>query len=279
MSIAGILAVMWLWTGIAYHGLSFSVVNKAAYLFAALFVYPGLLSHLSGRVIVIEFVSVLRPGAAAWAGAALVAYAADCLSADWRGHRHIDTPRLPMFGVTPCPVTIFHVRAASIDDAPCTARASCHSFCLVADRRQCRRSPPRAARLASPRQRLHRSTADGLSRPTDHTQCRDRQDMKCSLRHEAIASARLARNPAVAGFPVSAFHRRPGDAMSGPLAPLRTARLIFRPGIVEGGQVDLLRVQRQMCPNWRGKVVNRCVRQATVPPPLGQTPNANHTIH
>ena len=50
--------------------------------------------------------------------------------------------------------------------------------------------------------------------------------------------------------------------MSGLLAPLRTARLIFRPGIIEGGQVNVLGVQRQMYPNWRGKVVNRCIWQA-----------------
>jgi hypothetical protein len=27
---AGILAIMWLWTGIAYHGVFFSTINKAA---------------------------------------------------------------------------------------------------------------------------------------------------------------------------------------------------------------------------------------------------------
>ena len=39
--IAGILAAMWLWTGVAYHALSFSVINKAAYIFAALFIVEG----------------------------------------------------------------------------------------------------------------------------------------------------------------------------------------------------------------------------------------------
>ena len=32
---------MWLWTGVAYHALSFSVINKAAYIFAALFIVGG----------------------------------------------------------------------------------------------------------------------------------------------------------------------------------------------------------------------------------------------
>ena len=39
--IAGVLAVMWPWTGFGYRGLWFSVINKAAYLFAALFIVQG----------------------------------------------------------------------------------------------------------------------------------------------------------------------------------------------------------------------------------------------
>src|SRR5690348_16671165 len=39
--ISGILAAMWLWTGIGYHGLWFSAINQAAYLFAALFILQG----------------------------------------------------------------------------------------------------------------------------------------------------------------------------------------------------------------------------------------------
>jgi hypothetical protein len=51
--------------------------------------------------------------------------------------------------------------------------------------------------------------------------------------------------------------------MSSLLALLRTARLIFRPGIIEGSQVDLLRVQWQMRPNRRGKIIDGCVGQVT----------------
>src|ERR1043166_373969 len=39
--ISGILAAMWLWTGLGYHGLWFSTINQAAYLFAALFILQG----------------------------------------------------------------------------------------------------------------------------------------------------------------------------------------------------------------------------------------------
>ncbi|WP_291865301.1 DUF6064 family protein [Bradyrhizobium sp.] len=103
--IAGILASMWLWTGIAYHALFFSEINKAAYLFAALFVIQG--SYLiyagvyCGRI---QF--GLRSGSASWVGTALIAYAAIVypLISMVRGHPY---PAMPVFGVTPCPVTIF----------------------------------------------------------------------------------------------------------------------------------------------------------------------------
>ena len=41
--VAAGLALMWLWTGVAYHGVHFSSINKAAYLFGALFVIQALL--------------------------------------------------------------------------------------------------------------------------------------------------------------------------------------------------------------------------------------------
>jgi hypothetical protein len=41
-AIAAILAAMWLWTGFAYHGVWFSKINSAAYLFALLFIIQGI---------------------------------------------------------------------------------------------------------------------------------------------------------------------------------------------------------------------------------------------
>jgi hypothetical protein len=103
--IAGILAAMWLWTGFGYHGLSFSMINKAAYVFAALFIVQGCYFIYAG-VFRRQLRFGLRPGAAAWGGAALVAYAAIIypLIGVATDHRY---PEMPMFGVTPCPVTIF----------------------------------------------------------------------------------------------------------------------------------------------------------------------------
>lgn len=103
--IAGILALMWLWTGFGYHGLSFSLINRAAYLFAALFIVEGCYLLYAG-VYRYQIRFGLRPGLATGIGAAFVAYAAIVypLIGVATGHHY---PEIPMFGVTPCPVTIF----------------------------------------------------------------------------------------------------------------------------------------------------------------------------
>lgn len=103
--IAGILALMWLWTGLGYHGVWFSVINRAAYLFAALFLVQGCYLIYAG-VYRHQIRFGMRRGLATWAGAILVAYAAIAypLIGMATGHPY---PAMPMFGVTPCPVTIF----------------------------------------------------------------------------------------------------------------------------------------------------------------------------
>ena len=103
--IAGVLAAMWLWTAIFYHALFFAGINKAAYLFAALFVVQGGYLFYEGCYrgrIHFSFGS----GPLAWLGLAFAAYAAILypLIGMVSGHPY---PAMPMFGVTPCPVTIF----------------------------------------------------------------------------------------------------------------------------------------------------------------------------
>lgn len=102
--IALILAAMWLWTGIFYHWLFFSPLNNAAFGFAALFVLQGLYLAVIGIAGRIQF--EVQPGPAAWVGAIFILYAAILypLIGMWTGHAY---SALPMFGVTPCPVTIF----------------------------------------------------------------------------------------------------------------------------------------------------------------------------
>lgn len=114
--IAGGLAAMWLWTGVAYHWLYFSSINNAALLFGALFVLQGAAFAFAG--IVRGHLRFGRPaGIRAWVGWAFVGYAAVLypLLGLWLGH----APReVPAFGVTPCPVTIFSFGLLLLTTAP-----------------------------------------------------------------------------------------------------------------------------------------------------------------
>jgi len=100
-----VLSLMWLWTGIAYHGLFFSSVNPAAYGFAALFVAEGL-GLLHAGVVRRRLAFAVRKDLASVVGLAFVGYALVlypliglATGSDW--------PAMPVFGITPCPVTIF----------------------------------------------------------------------------------------------------------------------------------------------------------------------------
>ena len=104
-AIAVILASMWLWTGIAYHGLFFSAISKPAFLFGALFVLQGLYFAFEGGVRARVAYSA-RTDLSGWIGYAFIAYALVIypLLGMVTGHAW---PAMPMFGVTPYPVTIF----------------------------------------------------------------------------------------------------------------------------------------------------------------------------
>ena len=103
--IAGAVALMWLWTGIAYHWLNFATINPGAYLFGAFCVLQGLLFFYFG-VMRDHLRFGYEGGVAAIVGSLLILYAGVLypLIGVWTGHAY---PALPMFGVTPCPVTIF----------------------------------------------------------------------------------------------------------------------------------------------------------------------------
>lgn len=109
------LAAMWIWTGAAYHGLFFSQINKAALAFGALFVLQGLL--LLHAAIRDRLRFGISSGPLAWAGGALVLYAMALypLAGVWAGHRY---PELPMFGITPCPLTLFTFGLLLLTTAP-----------------------------------------------------------------------------------------------------------------------------------------------------------------
>ena len=110
------LALMWVWTGFAYHGLFFATINPAALGFGMLFVVQGALFAYLG---VARHRLCFGPaaGAPGWLGWSLVAYAAALypLLGVWAGHGY---PQLPMFGITPCPVTLFTLGLLLLTTAP-----------------------------------------------------------------------------------------------------------------------------------------------------------------
>jgi hypothetical protein len=97
-----VLAVFWLWMGIAYHLLFFSVINKAAYAFAALFILQGIL--LLNFAVKAGSFSFHR-NIASFFSAVLLIYALIIypLLGYFEGHAY---PYSPTFGL-PCPTTIF----------------------------------------------------------------------------------------------------------------------------------------------------------------------------
>ena len=103
--IAGVLAAMWLWTGIFYHALFFVPINGAAWLFAALFVAEGIWVAYAGLVRD-QLRFGFRSEPAAWVGIAFVAYAAVLYPLIGLA-TGVAYGEMPIFGVTPCPVTIF----------------------------------------------------------------------------------------------------------------------------------------------------------------------------
>lgn len=103
--VAAALAVFWLWTGLVYHILFFAKINFMAWAFGILFIFQGLLFLWSGALrgrLRFRFVPMLY----GWAGLAFVAFAmVGYPLVGWLvGH---GWPRAPIFGVAPCPTTIF----------------------------------------------------------------------------------------------------------------------------------------------------------------------------
>ena len=103
---SAILAVLWAWTGVAYHWAFFARINPAAWAFGAICLAAAVAFAWFGvvrRRIVISPQPGAR-GALGWAlvGFALVVYPALCVVT---GHPY---PTLPTFGL-PCPTTIFTV--------------------------------------------------------------------------------------------------------------------------------------------------------------------------
>ena len=99
------LAAMWGWTGIIYHWQYFASINRAADVFGALFVLQAALFLYSTAIRGHEKFRVSN-GARAWVGWSLIGYAVVLYPLIGFGNSH-SLEAVPMFGITPCPVTIF----------------------------------------------------------------------------------------------------------------------------------------------------------------------------
>lgn len=96
------LALLWLWTGIAYHWWQFTAINRPAWIFGALFVIEAGLLAVAGLRGGLE---IGRPaGWRGWTGGALLAYA--LLVYPLLGFAGHPPQEVPVLGV-PCPTTIF----------------------------------------------------------------------------------------------------------------------------------------------------------------------------
>lgn len=103
--VSTVLGAMWLGTGVFYHAVFFSSINKAAFVFAALFVLEGVALLYTG-VVRGRLRFAITYGFRAVIGAAFILYASLIYPLIGMATGH-DWPMLPMFGVAPCPVTIF----------------------------------------------------------------------------------------------------------------------------------------------------------------------------
>ena len=104
-AISLILAVFWLLMGIGYQLLFFAPVNTLAYAFGLVFVLQAILLALDG-VIRSHIAFGAERGWRGWVAWALIAYALVIYPLVGLVGSH-PYPRTPLFGVAPCPTTIF----------------------------------------------------------------------------------------------------------------------------------------------------------------------------
>ncbi len=103
--VSGILALFWIWMGIFYHMVYFSAINPVAMIFGAMFVLEGLLLIVVGSIWSrLSFGFDFKPIPITGAIFTLYAMVVYPLLGLALGHWYL---RAPLFGVAPCPSTIF----------------------------------------------------------------------------------------------------------------------------------------------------------------------------
>ncbi len=103
--VSGILGFFWIWMGVAYHIVYFSRINPAAVVFGAFYVLQGAiflgLGTFGGKLAFQFKFSLLPVAGFCFALYAMLVYPLLGLGF---GHAY---PATPIFGVAPCPTTIF----------------------------------------------------------------------------------------------------------------------------------------------------------------------------
>lgn len=113
--ISGILGLLWTWTGVAYHLVYFSAINKAAFAFGAVFI-AGSAAFLWAGVVKGQLAFTTANAMNRVLGSILLVYAIliyPALSV-LLGHPY---PAMPTFGL-PCPTTIFTIGMLCFLTAP-----------------------------------------------------------------------------------------------------------------------------------------------------------------
>jgi hypothetical protein len=100
-----ILALFWIWMGVFYHMAYFSRINPLARIFGLFYVLQGLLFVFTGTIQgKLSFRFKIEPFPLV--GACFILYAMVVYPLLGLGFGH-SYPKAPMFGVAPCPTTIF----------------------------------------------------------------------------------------------------------------------------------------------------------------------------
>jgi uncharacterized protein DUF6064 len=103
VTLSALAAIHWAWSGLVYHGLFFTVINPAAWVFAAMFLLEAFAFVWFGivrRTLLFAWGRTVRHAAAGALFVYALGYPFLVLAS---GH---DLPRAPLFAV-PCPTTLF----------------------------------------------------------------------------------------------------------------------------------------------------------------------------
>lgn len=105
--ISSILAAMWLVNGVGYHWMFFRTINPVAGIFGAAFAIQSILLVLR-PVMDSDLRFYVQRDARSVAGLSLMIFAMILYPA-WGWLGHLAWPKMPAFGVAPCPTTIFTI--------------------------------------------------------------------------------------------------------------------------------------------------------------------------